>query len=70
MKELYLDGQLVDFSGDFALTVESNLFRDINSVTTNRTSTVTLPLSLRNRAFFAQVQEVAMQGAARRASCV
>lgn len=66
MKELYLDGQRVDFSGDFALTVESNLFRDINSVTTNRTSTVTLPLSLRNRAFFAQAQEVAMQGAKQR----
>lgn len=66
MKELYLDGQLVDFSGNFALTVESNLFRDINSVTTNRTSTVTLPLSLRNRAFFAQAQEVAMQGAKQR----
>lgn len=66
MKELYLDGQRVDFSGDFALTVESNLFRDINSVMTNRTSTVTLPLSLRNRAFFAQAQAVAMQGAKQR----
>lgn len=50
-ERLYVDGNLVDISGDTKITlnVKSNLFRDVSQIASNSTYTVKLPKTVRNQ---------------------